>query len=388
MDRNVYGGVLYARVSTLKHKFGKDGLREILNEMKKIDYSGPTEIAEIKPKQRYPVEYLQQMNQAILNIYGEEKFQQIARDTAKRKGIVGVFVKWAASLEMIMTRAPEYWSEFYDFGTMKTERIDGGYKLILHDAYVDPLFCKYLTNYYGGILVSANIRGEIAHTKCEGRGDSYCEWQVTTGEQIIEQDTYTKEEIEESGTYGSYRPEEVRDAILHCLIDMNMDKESARIMLKEQFKQADLSWNEPSKEGLQKIIDLLAQDAKNVRDDHTIQTNHNKIQKMIQLCDCRGRGRPVPTTETKSIPKPEQVSQSKPVEEQKPEQVQEKPKKEECPYLDNCPIFLQGAKDGTENTIAKMWCTSEDLYKKCIRKQLRDAGREVPKNLMPTGKYI
>ena len=182
MDRNVYGGALYARVSTIKHKYGKDGLQDVLNEMKKTGYLGPTEITEIEPKQRYSVEYLQQMNQAMLNVYGQDKFQQIARAAAKRRGMVGVFVKWAASLEMIIKHAPKYWSEFYDFGTMKTGTIDGGYKLMLHDAYVDPLFCKYLTNYYWGVLISANIKGEIVHNKCQERGDGYCEWQIITGE--------------------------------------------------------------------------------------------------------------------------------------------------------------------------------------------------------------
>ena len=279
MDRNVYGGALYARALTLNHKFGKDGLHQILSEMRKTGYAGPIEIAEIKPKQRYPVEYLQQMNLAILNEYGEEKFQQIARDAAKRRGIVGVFVKWATSLEMIMKRAPEYWSEFYDFGTMKTEHTDEGYKLILHDAYVDPLFCKYLTNYYWGILVSAKIKGEIVHNKCQGRGDGHCEWQIITGEQ------------------------------------------------------------------------------------KAAQTEEISIEKSTRMQEAKQN-----TQESEPAPK-------KPAPDS------------ECPHLAQCYIFIHGVKDSEDKVYAKIWCTTKDMYPNCMRKQLKEAGREVPKNLLPNGKY-
>ena len=387
MDRNVYGGALYARALTLNHKFGKDGLHQILSEMRKTGYTGPVEIADIKPKQRYPVEYLQQMNLAILNEYGEEKFQQIARDAAKRRGIVGVFVKWAASLEMIMERAPEYWSEFYDFGTMKTERTDEGYKLILHDAYVDPLFCKYLTNYYWGILVSAKIKGEIVHNKCQGRGDGHCEWQIITGEQKASQKTHTKEEIKEAENYGRYKTSEVRDAILHCLIDMNMDHDSANIMLKEQFKHAGAPWENPSKKDLQNIIDLLAEEAKNSRDTHTIQANHNKIQKMLKNCDCRESSRAAAQTEEISIEKSTRMQEAK-QNTQEPDPAPKKPAPDsECPHLAQCYIFIHGIKDSEDIVYAKIWCTTKDMYPNCMRKQLKEAGREVPKNLLPNGKY-
>ena len=418
MNRNVYGGALYARVLSLKHKFGMEGLQQTLAEMKKMGYAGPTDIEHIRPKQKYPIEYLQQMNQAILNIYGEEKLQQVAQDTANKKGIVGVFLKWAVTMEMIMKRAPDYWSEFYDFGTMRSESSGNEHKLILHDAYIDKLSCKYLTSYYKGILKVANIKGDISHTKCVGRGDDHCEWEIITGEQKKEQSIHTKEEIEEAGLYGSYSPEEVRDGILHCLIDMNMDEESARIMLQEQFKQADSSWDEPTKEDLQKIIDLLAQEAKNMRDDHTIQSNHNKIQKMINQCDCKGKRRSVPAKAIEDILEPEQeqadqdassdeqVEHNDPVnektgpsntmdgqndhtEEQEPDLgIPGEPANQMCPYLDQCPIFRHSVEEKTEIIIARMWCTSEDLYKNCMRKQLKDAGRHVAKNMMPTGKYI
>ena len=170
-------------------------------------------------------------------------------------------------------------------------------------------------------------------------------------------------------------------------------------MLKEQFKQADTSWNEPSKEGLQKIIDLLAQEAKNMRDDHTIQSNYNKINRMIQRCDCKGKQRPVPKIATENTSEPEQAAQSSHIDkqagqsnnnkEQEPDiDESDEPSAQMCPYLDKCPIFLNNVKNNSENIIARMWCTSEDLYMKCMRKQLKDAGKHVPKNMMPTGKLL
>ena len=289
MDRNIYGGVLFARVSALKHKVGTNGMNEVLDEMKKLGYNGPINLADIKPKQRYPIEYIQQMNNAIVNIYDEEKLMQIAKESAKKKGIVGVSIKWAATLEMIMKKAPGYWKEFYDFGTMETVYEDHTHKMILHDAFIDELSCTYLTSYYSGVLQNVNVKGDIIHTKCVGRGDDYCEWSINTGKQVKEQKVRTKEEIEKAGIYGTYRPEEIRDAISHCLIDVIGDKETANLILKEQFQQAGASWDEPTKHDLTKIITLLAQEARIHRDNHTIESNFNKIQRMIGKCECKDR---------------------------------------------------------------------------------------------------
>jgi len=388
MDRNVYGGALYARTSCLKHKYGSDGMQNVLSEMKKLGYTGPTQLSEIRPKQKYPVRYLQQMNQAIINTYGEEKLWQIAQEAAKRKGIVGVFLKWAATLEMIMKRAPDHWPEFYDFGTMKTERTGNRYKLMLHNAYIDELFCKYLTNYYMGILKTANIKGEIIHTKCVGKGDKYCEWQISAGKQEKQQKIHTKKEIEEAETCGLYRPVEVRDAILHCLIEVEKDEENALIMLKEQFKQAGASWADPTKQDLQKIIGQLAQEALKTRDSRIIQNNHNKIQKMLKRCECREQQAQLSATPRESVPEPKQANKSRKMESPKSEHTHQEQNDQRCPYIKNCSIFNNQTKNNQSISFAKLWCTTNEMYPKCMRKQFKDIGREVPKTLLPNGEHI
>lgn len=386
MSQNVYGGALHARVSCLKHRFGREGMQQALDEMKKLGYDGPTHLSEIKPKQKYPIEYLQQMNQAILNIYGEEKLCQIAQDAAKRKGIVGVFLKWAATLDMIMKHAPNHWPEFYDFGTMETEHTGNKYKLMLHDAYQNELFCKYLTNYYMGILKAAKITGEITHTKCVGRGDGHCEWQIFSGKQERPQEIHTKKEIQESKNYGTYKPTEVRDAILYCLIEVEKDEENARIMLKEQFKQAGASWNDPTKQELEKVIGLLAQEAIKTRDSHTIQTNHNKIKQMLQHCECKEK-RPSPAIPEKSASEPGQTGKMRKTDKHEPEHGSKEKRDHGCPYLKKCPLFNTQTKDDATISFSKVWCTTKDMFPKCMRKQLKDAGRDVPKNLLPNGRY-
>jgi len=284
--RHMYGGVLHARVNALRQKFGSDGMQTVLNEMRKHGYKGPIQLDDIKLKRKYPVEYAQQMNAAIHELFGEEKYNELARLAARQQGIVGVFIKWAATLGMICKQAPSHWPHFYDFGEMSTESTDQGCRMMLRDAYVDELFCNYLTQYYQGVLDTANLGVTITHVKCVGKGDDICEWRADLPESKPEPET-TGEAVpaEEDGEEKMfYTPAEVRDAILKCFIDTQGDEEMGTLMVKEQFKNAGADWSDPSKKDLYIVIDKLAEVSMKNRDSHMVMNNYRKIEKMLRRC--------------------------------------------------------------------------------------------------------
>ncbi len=287
MSKNVYGGVFHARISALKKKLGTDGLKDILVEMRKGGYDGPSRIDDIKFKEKYPIEHIQIMNTAILKIYGPETLDSIAREAAKRKGVVGVFFRWAVSFDAVLKNAPKYWTEFYDFGTMETLSTDSGGIIKLHDAYVDTVSCRFITQYYAGVGSAINTDLIVEHTKCVGRGDEHCEWEITkTSCKEVSMADHT-EPMGAQGTsscHGSFSPREVRDAVLECFIEAQGDNELGTLMVKEQFRKAAVSFDDPTKEGLYKVIGNLAEIASSFRDKQTIYENYNKLTAMIDRC--------------------------------------------------------------------------------------------------------
>ncbi len=59
---------------------------------------------------------------------------------------------------------------------------------------------------------------------------------------------------------------------------------------------------------------------------------------------------------------------------------------EKCPRLEMCSMFKLFRHEATKTIFIRQYCEGD--FKKCIRKQKKDTGREVPDNLMPNGEYL
>ncbi|GEM_PF-268229 len=178
------GGIFFSRISYVKEKYGMNGLQKLLSEMKKMGYNGPLDEKEIKIMKAYPMDYNIIFLKAYKNVFGEKSFKNMSREAAKRKGIVGTFLKWAGSPEMIIGRAGDYWSKFYLFGKLEGEMV-GEKKAVVkgYDVSPDPIFCEHLTEYYKGVFENINIKDlNVEHVKCIHEGDDHCEWVLTWGD--------------------------------------------------------------------------------------------------------------------------------------------------------------------------------------------------------------
>ena len=60
--------------------------------------------------------------------------------------------------------------------------------------------------------------------------------------------------------------------------------------------------------------------------------------------------------------------------------------REDCPYIEGCTIFNEFNYSHTRQVIVKVFCRAR--YTDCERFKLRELGREVPENLMPTGEKL
>ncbi|KYK26537.1 MAG: hypothetical protein AYK23_02925 [Candidatus Proteinoplasmatales archaeon SG8-5] len=176
----VYGRVFWSRFPFLKDHHIKTEIDGLMTEMVRLGYSGPAAIREIKKDERYPLQYLVYYNQAFVNLFGERAFEELARESAKKKGIISTMARWAGTPEGALERAPDSWKKFYAFGKLRTEVTGEGEGVIrLYDGRVNELFCRYLTHYFEGIGDVINVRLSVEHTKCVLKGDGHSEWEIS-----------------------------------------------------------------------------------------------------------------------------------------------------------------------------------------------------------------
>ena len=81
-------------------------------------------------------------------------------------------------------------------------------------------------------------------------------------------------------------PVELQDVLVECFSFAHGDAEIALLTLKKQARDIGLSWDEPDKAGLEKLIMKLEDVAKSFRDPDTISKNKIKFQSLLRRCDC------------------------------------------------------------------------------------------------------
>ena len=179
IGRNVYGGIFLGRFPYILEHFGNSGANELLKEMIKNGYGGPRMLREINRSAKYRLKDLCIFNKTFIDLFGEDDFYSMMKDSAKRRGIVGVFIKWAGTPKLAIQKGPEYWSKFYDFGIMESKIVEDGCGIIwLKDSRVNSLFCASITHYFRGVGEAIGYKLKVEHTKCVFKGDNICEWEL------------------------------------------------------------------------------------------------------------------------------------------------------------------------------------------------------------------
>jgi hemerythrin-like metal-binding protein len=175
------GGISHSRIGYVGKKHGQNGMNQLLNNMVAMGYTGPRDLKDIKIAKWYPMEYNILFLKAYLELFGKANFKKMAMDSANKKGVIGVFLKWAGSPDLLIKKSGDYWNKFYNFGRLEGKLIDT-HSGIIHgyDVSLDPIFCDYLTDYFTGVaLITSANAVMVEHIKCVHEGDDHCEWSMT-----------------------------------------------------------------------------------------------------------------------------------------------------------------------------------------------------------------
>ncbi|UCH89563.1 MAG: hypothetical protein JSV49_02645 [Thermoplasmata archaeon] len=179
-DRHVYGGVFHPMFEYVRERHGVEGVDKLFRKAMERGYTSPIQQKEYKIGKKYPFDDHLIFLKSYIELYGEADFDRMTRATANKKGIVGFFIKWKGTPELLIKKAGEYWPNFHDFGKLEgiIENDNTGY-VRGYDISLDPIFCRSLTQYFTGIMENLKLEEfMITKTKCVHKGDNNCEWEI------------------------------------------------------------------------------------------------------------------------------------------------------------------------------------------------------------------
>jgi hypothetical protein len=170
MDRNVRGSVLNAYLRFVSKKWGADGVQRCTKDL------GLDE--EFKDGQYYRDELRENILRWIERIYGPDHIVEAGKFVVKNLGILGWLVRFA-SPKTLADSFPKNYSEVYTFGQIKVDTSQKGLiRLRLYDVNRIEPSCNSWVGVCEGALEMTNARGKVRKTKCQLKGDVYCEYIV------------------------------------------------------------------------------------------------------------------------------------------------------------------------------------------------------------------
>ena len=80
-------------------------------------------------------------------------------------------------------------------------------------------------------------------------------------------------------------PVDLREALTECFIHAQGSEIVGMAMLKKQFKNAGVSWENPTKDGIIEVMNLLREMATIFRDEEIIKRNYEKMMSLVEMCE-------------------------------------------------------------------------------------------------------
>lgn len=98
-------------------------------------------------------------------------------------------------------------------------------------------------------------------------------WEPTgKTKECLKKDTITKDELKE--------------CLEECIIHATGDENIARSTLKKQASDAGVDWEDPDRNGLEKMIENLKDVSENFRQEEVTRKNYFKLKRLLDKCEC------------------------------------------------------------------------------------------------------
>jgi len=168
VERSVRGSVINAYLKFVEKKWGQQGLDSCIADL------GLAEA--VKDGLYYPDAYRENILRWLERTYGRESIVEAGKFIVKNLGLLGWLVRYA-SPKILAESFPKNYSEVYTFGqvrvdTSQKERIS----MKLYDVNRVDVSCDSWLGVCEGALEMTHTKGKVTKTRCQLKGDVYCEY--------------------------------------------------------------------------------------------------------------------------------------------------------------------------------------------------------------------
>lgn len=170
-QRLTRGSSINGHLKYIEKRFGKIGLRECKKAVG-LDHK-------LMEKEFYPDKIQNDILKWLSRNHGQDMPRLSGKFTVKNLGILAYIVRFT-SPEMMVAKARKSYDELYNFGKLETKVTEKGRIYVrLYDVCAIPERCKSWQGVLEGILELTHTEGKVEKTKCQLKGDPYCEYIVT-----------------------------------------------------------------------------------------------------------------------------------------------------------------------------------------------------------------
>ncbi len=178
----VRGDVLKTDFTYILEKEGKDGLKKINQELKKIDKN--LDYYKIKNTVWVPIDWKIALMKKAEELFKwqEEDFFNLGYSASRNSFITRTLLKYFVSLEKTFQECPKYWKKYWDVGKITPHRLDLEKKYLvirLEEFKLHPNLCNYMRGHFKAFAeLVLRKEVEIEELKCNFKGDEFHEFKI------------------------------------------------------------------------------------------------------------------------------------------------------------------------------------------------------------------
>lgn len=164
------GGVLKGYFKYINHKWGKTGLQE-------VEEATGIRQTDLKEEAFYPWEYSHSILTWISDNKGPEHLRRLGNFTVKNLGVLSYLVRFT-NIKFFLRKAKENYEDTFDYGRVSVLMDEMGKRatVIFKDTNQIEESCQVWLGLFEGIMEMTKARGEVTKTKCQVKGEDYCEY--------------------------------------------------------------------------------------------------------------------------------------------------------------------------------------------------------------------
>ena len=171
--REIRGNVINRYLAFVRKTWGKDGEEQAIKD------SGLADI-KINDSKFYDNEIMERILKWISANHGMDRVRQAGKFTVKNLGLFAYMVRFM-SMEAMLHKAEERYSELYKFGEIKIELQDKKAIARMLDVSGIEENCQGWMGVLEAMLDLTKTKGTVSHTECQVKGASQCiyvvEWE-------------------------------------------------------------------------------------------------------------------------------------------------------------------------------------------------------------------